>query len=112
MKYFIAMALMIALAGQTAAMSAFLQRDLGVTGFMRYCEYSDGNTYTVNSVEICPTSVDVGDSFSGGGSSYQTGFKAGEYMDGLTKVCVYDVLGNQQAIRINSYELCPLSQKF
>lgn len=102
----------MALVSPAGAISAFFQRDLGVKGFMRYCEFSDGNVYTVNSTELCPMSIDVGNSYSFGGGSSVTGFKAGEYQDGMTKVCVYDVLGDQKAIRVDSFELCPLTQEF
>jgi hypothetical protein len=41
-----------------------------------------------------------------------TGFKQGEYQDGMTKVCVYSVLGNQRLLRVDSTDLCPLSYDF
>lgn len=104
----IVMAATIAAVAPTFALSAFLSRDHGVSGFMRYCEYSNGETYTVNSTSLCPMSVETGFSYS----NPVTGFLAGEYQDGMTKVCVYDVLGEQKAIRLSSVALCPLSQKF
>ncbi len=30
----------------------------------------------------------------------------------MTKVCVYNVMGQKQALRIGSIELCPLSYNF
>ncbi len=99
----------IALAQPAAAMTYFLSSDLGVEGFMRYCEFSDGKVYTVNSTELCPMSIEVGGAPTPSGIM---GFKKGEYQDGMTKVCVYDVLGSERAVRVDSYELCPISPQF
>ena len=100
----------VVLVSPAAGMSAFFKRDLGVQGFIRYCEYSDGSTYTVNSAELCPMSVETG--FGSSRSTRMMGFKAGEYQDGMTKVCVYNVLGEQHAIRLNGMGLCPLTYDF
>jgi hypothetical protein len=40
------------------------------------------------------------------------GFLVGEYLDGMTKVCVFDVLGEKKATRVGAANLCPLTQKF
>jgi hypothetical protein len=85
-----------------------LVEDLGVNGLMRYCKYSNGQVYAVNAIEICQISIE--DSAPGFGQGQ--GFFKGEYQDGMTKVCVYDVLGEQRAIRINSTAICPLNPKF
>jgi hypothetical protein len=90
------------------AWTYFLQADLGVRGLMRYCRYSNGRTYTVNATEICPISTE--DSSPGFGQGL--GFLQGEYLDGMTKVCVYNVLGERKAIRLPSTSLCPLNQQF
>ncbi|MHB1870028.1 MAG: hypothetical protein ACYCT1_04130 [Steroidobacteraceae bacterium] len=43
---------------------------------------------------------------SGGGT---VGFKAGEHHGGMTKVCVYNVIGKLEAVRIGSVDGCPMS---
>lgn len=85
-----------------------LKEDLGVRGTMRYCKYSNGQTYTVNAAEICKISIE--DSAPGIGRG--KGFLKGEYQDGMTKVCVYDVMGEKRALRLNSTSLCPLNPDF
>ena len=85
-----------------------LQADLGVRGLMRYCKYSNGKIYTVNATELCPISIE--DSAPGFGRGQ--GFLQGEYQDGMTKVCIYDVLGERRALRLPSTSLCPLNPKF
>jgi hypothetical protein len=88
--------------------TVFLQLDLGVKGNVRYCKYSDGKTYTFNSMSLCQPSLDV----SAPGMGVGMGSLKGEYLDGMTKVCVYDVLGEKKAIRVGAANLCPLTQKF
>lgn len=69
------------------AWTYFLERDLGVEGLERYCRYSNGETYTVNNIDLCPMQIEE----SAPGFGKAVGFKSGEYQDGMTKVCVYDV---------------------
>lgn len=95
-------------------MTYFLSADLGVHGLVHVCRYSNGKLYSFNATELCPMQVeDEGQPAIG---SYQppaqVGFKTGKYLDGMTKVCVYNVLGHTEAIRIGSTELCPLSHNF
>lgn len=97
-----------AYAPPSSAMTYFLQQDLGVHGLMHYCKYSNGKVYTVNATDLCPMQVE--DSPSGLGQG--TGFLQGEYQDGLTKVCVYDVLGQRRAVRLSSVSLCPQTYQF
>ena len=85
-----------------------LEADLGVRGVMRYCKYSNGKVYAVNATDLCQISIE--DSAPGFGQGH--GFLKGEYQDGMTKVCVYDVLGEQKALRISSTSICPLSPEF
>src|SRR5215467_10147525 len=85
-----------------------LEADLGVHGLVRYCKYSNGKIYTVNAVEICQLSIQ--DSAPGFGQGQ--GFLQGEYQDGMTKVCIYQVLGERKALRVPSTSLCPLNPKF
>jgi hypothetical protein len=103
-------ALLCCIATPAFAIDVYLRRDLGTKDFMRYCLYSNDETYTVNSTEICPLSVDGGNNFGAGTTRH--GFLSGEYDDGMTKVCVYDVLGERQGLRLRLTELCPLSQNF
>jgi hypothetical protein len=90
------------------AWTYYLQGDLGVRGLVRYCKYSNGKIYTVNSIEICPISIE--DSAPGFGQGQ--GFLIGEYQDGMTKVCIYDVLGEKRARRLPGTSLCPLNSQF
>ncbi|MCZ4270883.1 hypothetical protein [Maritalea porphyrae] len=94
--------------GPANAWTYNLKRDLGVVGFQRHCLYSNDETYAVNSTDLCPMSVEDSAPGFGGG----TGYYQGEYQDGLNKVCVYDVLGEQRAIRVSSISLCPQTQRF
>jgi hypothetical protein len=94
------------------AMTYFLTNDLGISGFQHVCEYSDGKTYSVNSTQLCPMSVSVDGIDSPAGSPGMTGFKSGEYRDGMTKVCVYNVMGNTRSLRVGGVELCPLTYDF
>ncbi len=86
----------------------FFTEDLGVYGNVRRCKYDNGKVYTVNSINLCPMSVNG----PGPGMGSGTGFYKGTYLDGITRVCVYDVLGNQRAIRIDSTDICPLNHEF
>ena len=90
------------------AWTYYLEADLGVRGLMQYCKYSNGKIYTVNAVEICQISVE--DSAPGFGQGQ--GFLKGEYQDGMTKVCIYEVLGERKALRVNGTSICPLNPKF
>lgn len=90
------------------AWTYFVQGDFGVRGLVRYCKYSNGNIYTVNSTELCPMSIE--DSAPGFGLGQ--GFLVGEYQDGMTKICIYDVLGEKRALRLPSTSLCPLNAWF
>ena len=98
----------LTLAIPAIAWTYYLQQDFGVNGLMRYCKYNNGQIYTVNAVQICPISIN--DAAPGFGQGQ--GFLRGEYMDGMTKVCVYAVLGQQKALRIPSTSLCPLNANF
>ena len=41
-----------------------------------------------------------------------TGFLSGELNEGLSKICLYDVLGETHTLNISSVSLCPLSRNF
>ena len=100
----------VLLAFQAEAMTYFLVQDLGVQGNVRRCKYSNGKIYTVNATELCSMSVEEDGPLPPSGQTM--GFLLGEYQDGMTKVCVYDVLGNKRALRLSSTSLCPLNAKF
>ncbi|KAF0813926.1 hypothetical protein IGB42_01605 [Andreprevotia sp. IGB-42] len=108
-------ALLLLASLDASALTYFLEKDLGVKGNMHYCRYNNGKVYAVNAYDMCELSIEV-DGYSppaNSTSSYRsTGFFKGEYQDGFTKVCVYDVTGTRKAIRLNSTELCPLSASF
>ncbi len=91
----------------------YLQSDLGVRGIYHFCQYNNGKVYSYNATELCPLSIsdDVNNSASYTAPG-KVGFKVGEYQDGMTKVCVYNVMGQKAAIRIGSVELCPLNYNF
>lgn len=91
------------------AMTYFLQQDLGIRGNMRYCKYSNGKIYSVNATDLCEMQIEEGGVPTQRGTM---GFYLGEYQDGMTKVCIYNVLGNKRAVRLNSYEVCPPSAEF
>lgn len=90
------------------AWTLFLQSDLGVRNNMRYCKYSDGKLYAFDSMTLCPMSIEG----SAPGMGKGVGFLKGERIDGMTKLCVYDVLGEKKAKRLNSYDICPLTVNF
>src|SRR5690348_7753415 len=70
----------------------YLSSDLGVHGLYHICQYSNGKLYSFNATDLCPLQVndDSPPAYSSSGS--RTGYKAGEYQDGMTKVCVYNVM--------------------
>lgn len=107
-RKFLNITFILAFATNAQAWTHNLVEDLGVRGVMRHCKYSNGKVYAINAAEICQISIE--DSAPGFGQGH--GFLKGEYQDGMTKVCVYDVLGEQRAIRINSTSMCPLDPKF
>lgn len=108
-KLSLALALCLAINSQTAfAMKYFLEQDLGIQGNVHLCRYSDGNVYSFRANSLCPLSVDA----PGGGMGSGTGFLKGSYVDGMTRVCVYNVMGQQRATRVDSYEICPINQEF
>ncbi len=85
----------------------YMTQDLGVHGLFHLCRYSDGRVYSFNATQLCPLNFSTPSLPSG-----VVGMKIGEYQDGMTKVCLYDVLGNREAIRISAAALCPLSHTF
>jgi hypothetical protein len=104
------LAVAVLVAGSTAARAneVFLQADLGIHGMQHLCRYSDGNIYSFNATDTCPTSVNLPGFVAGG----MTGFLSGQYEDGMTKVCAYNVGGQTRLIRLNAYEVCSPSYTF
>jgi len=101
------------LGGATPAWSLnyCLSSDLGVHGLYHLCKYSNGKIYSFNATQLCPLQVtDDGPAQYSNGN--MVGFKAGEYQDGMTKVCVYKVSGSLESIRIGAMETCPLTYNF
>jgi hypothetical protein len=101
-------ALSFGLSMHASAWTHSLVKDLGVKGVMRYCQYSNGKVYAVNAVDICKISIE--DSAPGFGRGQ--GFLKGEYQDGMTKVCIYDVLGETKSLRVGGTTICPAAPKF
>lgn len=90
----------------------YLSSDLGVQGPLHLCRYSDGRVYSFKAMQLCPLQVQNDEPPPYSSPPSTTGFKAGEYRDGMTKICVYNVMGKTQAIRISAVDLCPLSYNF
>lgn len=109
MRYFVALIVVLCWSLPSQAMTYYFTRDLGLSGFQHLCEYSNGKTYSVNGTQMCPMSIEEDGIITNGSTP---GFKAGEYQDGMTKVCVYNVMGSQRFLRINGMGLCPLSYNF
>lgn len=85
----------------------YMTRDLGVHGLFHLCRYSDGRVYSFNATQLCPLDFSTPALPSG-----TVGMKIGSYQDGMTKVCIYNVLGSREALRISAAALCPLSHTF
>jgi len=104
----------VIVAAPADAMTYFLQKDLGVQDNQHLCSYSNGKIYAFNATDLCELSIEDDGPVSLGNQrpQTQTGFSAGEYQDGMTKVCVYNVMGRKEAIRLGSVELCPLTHEF
>ena len=92
------------------------------TGTTKQCFYEAlGSTYTqtVQSMELCPISIEV--RLSPSRSPWIpnppspprpqtiTAFKTGEQVTGTTKQCFYTALGSTYIRTVRSFELCPLS---
>ncbi len=101
-------------AASANALTYFLEKDLGVQDNQHLCRYSNGKVYGYNATDLCELSVEDDGPVNYGiqTSQTQTGFSAGESQDGMTKVCVYTVMGRKEAIRLGSVELCPLTHEF
>ena len=84
-----------------------MTRDLGVHGIFHVCRYSDGRVYSFNATQLCPLNLSTGVAPPG-----TVGMKIGSYEDGMTKVCIYQVPGSREAIRVSAAALCPLSHTF
>lgn len=93
---------------EVRANEVFLSQDLGIHGMQHLCRYSDGKVYAFNATDTCPTSVNLPGFVAGG----MTGFLSGQYQDGMTKVCVYNVAGQTRAVRVSGYAVCPQSYQF
>lgn len=92
----------------------FLQQDLGVHGLVHVCQYSNGRDYSFNATQLCPLQIedDGPPQMNGPATNTVTGFLSGQYMDGMTQVCVYNVLGSTEAIRLNGIGACPATYQF
>ena len=106
--------LCIGIADPCRANTLFLSQDLGVHGLYHLCKYSNGQVYSYNATDLCPLSIedDNPEMSNPSASGGETGFYSGEYQDGMTKVCVYNVLGYNESIRVSSVAICPQTYKF
>lgn len=85
-----------------------LEQDMGAQGLLRQCKYSDGRIHAVNATDLCPLTLQGNDPDMGRGK----GFLKSEYPDGMTKVCVYNVLGGKNTLRLAVTDICPLGADF
>lgn len=103
--------LAILIAGWTtntmAAPPLTLTADLGTRGIFRYCEYSNGKTYGIDSGKSCPASIQEPTADGRG-----IGVFIGESNEGTTKLCMYRVSGQDRSLRIDNNANCPLNQQF
>lgn len=112
--------LVLSLASSEAlAAAGFLkgERDQGMSKICFYDVLGEIHTLNVSSVSLCPLSrnFDITPSVPaqrGYDSSGKTGFLQGERVQGLSKICYYDVLGETYALTISSVRLCPLNHRF
>ena len=97
------------LADEVYAWTYSLKKTGEIKDNLRHCLYSNDQWYTVNSYDLCPLSIE--DSAPGFGKG--VGFLKGDFIDGMNRVCVYDVLGEKKLIRLNnSVGFCPLQKNF
>jgi hypothetical protein len=84
-----------------------------------YDALGNGYTLTLNSVQLCPLSIQVQLPPSATATppappappppATVMAFKTGEEITGMTKQCFYNALGNAYTRTMRSVELCPLS---
>lgn len=104
----------------TSAAVGFLkgERPQGLSKICFYDVLGETHTLNVSSVSLCPLNHNfeimpkVPDQSNSGSYGGKTGFLKGERMQGMSKICFYDVLGESYALTISSVSLCPLSRRF
>ena len=84
-----------------------------VSGFSRYCTYSDGGVLTVGSTELCP--INNSGSQNNGSPTItienrNVGFGSltGQRVDGFNRYCSYS---DGAVLTVGSTELCPITDK-
>jgi hypothetical protein len=108
----IAALLTLLICSPAQALDYYLQHDLGVHGLFHICQYSNGRNYSFNATDLCPMQVHDDAPPATSAPPQRVGYKKGEQQDGMTKVCIYDVMGTEEAIRIGATTLCPLTHNF
>ena len=109
---------LLAAATPALAISSYLTDDQGVKNGQHYCKYGNGKVYTFSATSLCPLSVkeDAPQPAEKSREKPQmggnTGFYKDEYIDDMTKVCVYNVIGQSRSIRIKRIDLCPMQYDF
>jgi len=84
-----------------------------VSGFGRYCTYSDGGVLTVGSTELCP--INNSGSQNNGSPTItienrNVGFGSliGQRVDGFNRYCSYS---DDAVLTVGSTDLCPITDK-
>ena len=85
-----------------------------VSGFSRYCTYTDGGVLTVGSTDLCP--IDDSAQSKNNGSprinieNKNVGFGSltGQKVKGFNRYCAYS---NRTIITVGSTDLCPITSK-
>lgn len=102
------------------AVTGFLKKE-EINGLSKICYYEVfGELRTVNlrSSQLCPVTHNfesvprpqtrAQNSASGG----KLGFFKSELLQGMNKICYYDVLGQRKALTISSSMICPVTYRF
>ena len=111
--------LLATLSSDAVAATGFLKGESN-EGMSKICFYDVlGETHTINisSVKLCPQTHNFAitpnvPAQRGYGSGGKTGFLKGERAQGMSKICYYDVLGEDYALTISAVKLCPLNHRF
>lgn len=85
-----------------------------VSGFSRYCTYSDGGVLTVGSTELCPINNSEGSQNNGSPTinieNRNVGFGSltGQRVNGFNRYCSYS---DGAVLTVGSTDLCPITDK-
>lgn len=77
-----------------------------VSGFERYCAYSDGGVETVGAAELCPITNQGTDGRVNIQKSIGFGSLSGQQIRGFNRICDYT---NGAVLTVGAAELCPIT---